>query len=827
MSGPTFASTGDLVDRPARFEEIGRGLWAFTAGGDPNSGVIVGDDAVMVVEAQATPRLAREVIARVRAVTDNPITHLALTHYHAVRVLGASAYGAPTVVMSEKARAMVVERGAEDRASEFARFPRLFRGHEEIPGLTWPTATFAGRMTVYLGRRPVDLMQPGRAHTAGDVVVYVPDANVMFTGDVVEHRSACYCGDGHFHDWQGALERIRARRPDAILPGRGAALVGRAAVEEAHDSRLSPCDLRAGRPRGAARRRSRRGVRRLPRGMRPALPRLRNLRALPALQRRPRLRRGARRRHAADLDRRTRRRAVGGALRRPPVSRGDAPPLYPYSRAPDQDAAAPVRHPVVVIGAGPVGLVLALDLAQRGTPVFVLDDNDRVSDGSRAVCYAKRPLEILDRLGCGDPVVAEGVGWRVGKVFRGDRLVYAFDLLPEAGHRRPAFVNLPQRFLEETLVRRLEALRAAGRPVTLRGRNRVTAVVPGPDGVTVTVDTPDGPYALRADWLIACDGAGSTVRGLLGLGFDGRAFEDSFLIADVIMAADLPAERRFWFDPPFNPGRSALLHKQPRGVWRIDLQLGRDVDRDAEKRPERVIPRLRAMLGPDAPFELDWVSVYTFQCRRMARFIEDAENLGRKLALVVAGEAPATLLDSYDAERGPAADRDIATSTGATDFIAPTSETGRLFRDAVLDLAERAPFARTLVNSGRLSTPARYDASPLNGPDALPGGPERTRPGAPCPDARLKAGHLLERLGGGFRLLVVDLAAPPTADVDGLPVEAVSASVADAPDLRERYLGTAATAVYLIRPDARVSARWPGHDPAAVAAAVRRAVGRA
>ena len=233
---PAFASAGDLAEKETSFTEIGEGLYAFTAQGDPNSGVIVGDDAVMVVEAQATPRLARKVIACIREVTDKPITHLVLTHYHAVRVLGASAFGAPNVVMSEPARAMVVERGQEDWDSEFARFPRLFQGHDEIPGLTWPTTTFAGRTSVYLGKRRVDIMQLGRAHTAGDAVVYVPDANVMFTGDIVEYRSACYCGDGYFHDWPATLDAVRGWDLDAIAPGRGDALTGREMVNAALDS---------------------------------------------------------------------------------------------------------------------------------------------------------------------------------------------------------------------------------------------------------------------------------------------------------------------------------------------------------------------------------------------------------------------------------------------------------------------------------------------------------------------------------------------------------------------------------------------------------------
>jgi glyoxylase-like metal-dependent hydrolase (beta-lactamase superfamily II) len=205
-----FASQGDLAEKKIAFTEIGDGLWAFTAEGDPNTGVIIGDDGVMIVDAQATPRLAGKVVEKIRSVTDKPIRYVVLTHYHAVRVLGASAYGAEQILMSEKARAMVVERGQEDWDSEFQRFPRLFQGHESIPGLTWPSLTFKDRMTIYMGKRRVDLLHLGRAHTAGDIVAYVPDANVMFTGDIIEYHSACYCGDGHFNDWPKTIEAIRA-----------------------------------------------------------------------------------------------------------------------------------------------------------------------------------------------------------------------------------------------------------------------------------------------------------------------------------------------------------------------------------------------------------------------------------------------------------------------------------------------------------------------------------------------------------------------------------------------------------------------------------------
>ncbi|RJG46160.1 MBL fold metallo-hydrolase [Mesorhizobium sp. DCY119] len=228
-----FASQSDMEDKKTSFTEVGEGLYAFTAEGDPNTGVIIGDESIMIVEAQATPRLARKVIDYVRTVTDKPITHVVLTHYHAVRVLGASAYGAREIIMSDVAAAMVEERGQEDWDSEFGRFPRLFQGHEEIPGLTRPTTTFTDSMTVYLGKRRVEITKLGRAHTAGDSVIWVPDQEVMFTGDIVEYHSACYCGDGHFNDWESTLSNIAAYEPKAIAPGRGGALVGEEMVAKA------------------------------------------------------------------------------------------------------------------------------------------------------------------------------------------------------------------------------------------------------------------------------------------------------------------------------------------------------------------------------------------------------------------------------------------------------------------------------------------------------------------------------------------------------------------------------------------------------------------
>lgn len=272
-------------------------------------------------------------------------------------------------------------------------------------------------------------------------------------------------------------------------------------------------------------------------------------------------------------------------------------------RAALADAGEP--HPAVVVGAGPVGLAAAIDLAQHGVPVVLLDDDDTLSSGSRAICFAKRTLEIFDRLGCGERVAQKGVSWHVGKVFLQDELIYAFDLLPEAGHARPAFVNLQQYYVEGYLAER--ALELPN--LDLRWKSRVTGIRQTPEHAELDVDTPEGPYTLRARYVIAADGSKSPLRAMMGLDSHGRTFKDRFLIADVKMKAPFPAERWFWFDPPFHRNQSVLLHRQPDDMWRIDFQLGWDADPVAEKAPERVIPRVRALLGPNVEFELEWVSV--------------------------------------------------------------------------------------------------------------------------------------------------------------------------------------------------------------------------
>ena len=321
--------------------------------------------------------------------------------------------------------------------------------------------------------------------------------------------------------------------------------------------------------------------------------------------------------------------------------------------------------------------------------------------------------------------------------------------------------------------------------------NKVVGVTPRGDGVTLRVDTPDGDYVLTCDWLIVADGARSPVRTMLGLEAEGQVFRDRFLIADIHMKSDFPPERRFWFDPPFHPNQSALLHRQADDVWRVDFQLGWDADPEEEKKPEKILPRLRAMLGSDAEFDIEWASVYTFQCRRMQQFrhgralfvgdaahlvspfgargansgIQDTDNLVWKLKLVIDGRAPDQLLDSYDVERIAAADENIRNSTRSTDFITPKSAMSRTFRDAVLSLARHHAFARRLVNSGRLSVPAVLTESPLNTPDRDHFAGAMV-PGAPAADAPVTgpgSKWFVDYLGGDFTLVAFGEALPAAA----------------------------------------------------------------
>jgi 3-(3-hydroxy-phenyl)propionate hydroxylase len=541
-------------------------------------------------------------------------------------------------------------------------------------------------------------------------------------------------------------------------------------------------------------------------------------------------------------------------------------PIYPYKAPTDLKATPPLRKPLIVIGAGPVGLAAAVDARLRGLEVLVLDDDKTVSVGSRAVCYAKRALEVLDRLGVGQPVCDLGVSWNVGRTFLEEEEVYQFNLVPDPGHKRPGMVNLQQYHIEEMLIARALELGA-----DIRWQHKVTVVTRHDDHATLTVETPDGTFDIEADWLVVADGARSPIRRHLGLDIEGRVFQDRFLIADVIMKADYPAERWFWFDPPFHPNQSVLLHKQSNNVWRIDFQLGWDADPEEEKKPEKVIPRLKAMLGDDRPFELEWVSIYTFQCRRMTDFrhgrvlfvgdaahqvspfgargansgFQDADDLMWKLALVIQGQAPEKLLDSYALDRQFAADENIMNSTRSTDFITPKSRTSKTFRNQVLALAKHYPFARKLVNSGRLSVPSFLTQSLLNTPDTdmFEG---NMVPGAPMDDAPVQVNGqdawLLDQVGHGFAAMLFADATPPAevlAQLQALqqgPLPVTPLIVAprtlEVPGVKvlvdaqgwmaRRYDGKAGT-TYLLRPDQHVVARWRQFDSAQLRQALAHA----
>ncbi len=412
---------------------------------------------------------------------------------------------------------------------------------------------------------------------------------------------------------------------------------------------------------------------------------------------------------------------------------------FEYNTPLEISGGSKIKHQVVIIGAGPIGLTLAIDLAQREVKSVVLDDNNIVSTGSRAICWAKKTLEIFNRVGIAEKVINKGITWEVGRLFNGDDEVYSFNLLPEKGHKFPAFVNLQQYYVEEFLIEKCMEL---SNFIDLRFSNEVVDHVQEPNDIKLSVRCPEGLYKMECKYLVACDGAESATRKRMDLSFEGEIFDEHFLIVDIHMEQPpfegVSPERWFWFAPTFHEGQSALLHKQADNIYRIDLQLDEEVNKEKELDEKTVRKRIKKIVG-NKDFSIDWMSIYKFKCSTLKQLvfdniifagdsahvvspfgarggnggIHDVDNLGWRLARVIKEQSPPKILQFYNSERIEAAKENLENSSRATNFMTPKNKMATAFRNEVLDLAKTFNFARRLINSGRLSTPYILPYSPL------------------------------------------------------------------------------------------------------------------
>ena len=437
----------------------------------------------------------------------------------------------------------------------------------------------------------------------------------------------------------------------------------------------------------------------------------------------------------------------------PPSHGGYELPTYPFRTPPELSDAAPRRYPVVIVGAGLAGLTLACELASRGIEAVVLDEDDTVGvrgASSRAICYARKSLEIFARLGVYGRIRARGVQWSVGRTLAGEDEIYSFDLSEQAAQGealQPPFINLQQFYVEGFLVERIAEFNDAHANTCctdLRWKSRVVACTQDDACVTLTVQTPEGNYAIEAGWVVDCAGCHSAIRAGFELAVNPALGIDRWCISDVRFAHTPPAERWTWIEAPFNEGRAVWQHLMGDDVWRLDYQMDANADLDAITRPEVVEERLRRHFGPDVEFELMWVGPYSYRSQMLEHFrhgrvlfagdaahvmspfgarggnsgIQDAENLAWKLALVLENRIPPQsalrLLDSYSHERVAAARENIRHTDRTNRFLTPHSPVEKLFRDAVIALAKKHAFARAFVNTGRLSVASVYADSPLS-----------------------------------------------------------------------------------------------------------------
>ncbi len=532
---------------------------------------------------------------------------------------------------------------------------------------------------------------------------------------------------------------------------------------------------------------------------------------------------------------------------------------YPYHvHAPWLPSAHPVqnRHRVVVVGAGPAGMVTALELARYGVPSVVLNAELQVSQGSRAIVFTRRSMEILQQVGVADRVSAHGLPWRFGNSYYRGQHVFRMEA-PHSPHDRfYPMINLQQQYLEEYLIDACEA----NPLIELRWGNKAGTVQQLDRGVQLEVDTPEGPYTLTTDWLVAADGGRSGLRSAMDLQMEGASYEGFFVIADIKIDLPLPTERLAYFDPDWNRGNTILMHREPHGIWRVDYQLPPGETPEAALQPESLKQRIDAQLAmigfAGLPWEMDWCSVYSARTLTLPDFVQgnviftgdaahllpifgvrgantafqDAQSLGWHLAFVVNGWAGPVLLANHSAERVGAAREIIHEAGKSTRFMAPPTRGFRLLRDAVLSLSLTQDFVRPLYH-WRTSRPHEYTHSVLNSPGddnlLFTNGPAK---GAPPTNARLGPDDfLLDHLGGGFNLLYFTQASPLPQEVlqvvnqtsargvpvrviavgSGHPVEGADTTLTDAQgSCRERYGATSSGAAYLLRPDQHVCARW-------------------